>query len=301
MMSLIKKIIVTTDFSEKSLNAVHTAIQMCQRHGAELHLLYVVETSKVFPVEGILAPIANINDEIMEKDIFMLKELTRSINEDKGIACTCHHKIGFPVQTLCETASELDCDLVVVATENEESSLGFLFDSAAYQVLKNANCSVLAVPAEKRLASFGNVIFPVRTKNDVVGKYNFSRAILKLNHAKVVMMGLLSKPTKKMDRAIKDLLAQLGQFMEEDLIPYVSGVIVSNDPASSTKEAGEHYETDLIIINASTKRNLVQFFAGNFTQRLLNRKEFAVLCYKPKRQRTIPQQENTFSTQMAFG
>ncbi|MBC7760130.1 MAG: universal stress protein [Phormidesmis sp. FL-bin-119] len=45
MISPIKKIITTIDFSEKSLNAVHTAIQMSKRHSSELHLLYVLDMS----------------------------------------------------------------------------------------------------------------------------------------------------------------------------------------------------------------------------------------------------------------
>ncbi|MFA6277221.1 MAG: universal stress protein [Pedobacter sp.] len=287
MISPIKKIIISIDFSEKSLNALHTAIQMTRRHSAELHLLYVIDANHIFPVVDVHSPIAKIKHEPIAKDMFVLEELARSITFENGIECTCHQRIGFPVSTVCDIASELDCDLVVVATE-EQDGLSYLFDSNAYRVLKSVGCSVLAVPAAKQVSSFKKVIFPVGAANDVAGKYNFSRTILKLNNSKVILMGLMDRPTSKLALMLKGMITQFGQWMKEDCISHISGTIAHTDPAIGTTQAGEDFETDLVIINASTRRNLIQFFTGNYTQRIMGRQEFAVLCYQPKRE-TIQQ------------
>lgn len=301
MISPIKKIIISIDFSAKSLNALHTAVQMSKRHSAELHLLYVMDANQIFPVEGLLSPIVNVNEELIEKDLNLLNELAHSINLKKGVECTCHHRIGFPVHTLCEAAAELDCDLVVVPTESQDDGPGYLFDSNAYRILKNVGCSVLTVPAERQFGSFKKVLFPLRPEKDVVSKYNFARAIIKTNKAKVALLGLLDRSTSKKTKAIKKMVFQLRTWMKEDQISHVAGVVFNEDPATGAANTCKNMATDLVIINASTSRSLVEFFFGSYTQRMIRKQEFAVLCYQPKKILVQNHDNGDIPLQLSFG
>ena len=57
MAKKIDSILVYLDYSDASLNAVESAIGMCKRHRATLHLVQVLDKQYIFPTAGVQAPV----------------------------------------------------------------------------------------------------------------------------------------------------------------------------------------------------------------------------------------------------
>ncbi|SFH12661.1 universal stress protein [Pedobacter insulae] len=283
MKNPINKIIVNVDYSGSSLNAVNTAIQMCKRHRAELHLLYLVDASNFPPLEDEAGPGSTFNDQLFKEELVVFMDLADSIRTSYGVKCTLHHDTNNTSSSICEKARELDCDLIIHPVETDNRFFRYLFHSSSYRIFKQAPCSVLTVPAEKTFDCFNNILFPVRPEKDTKGKYFFSRSILIKNNANVSIIGLLEKQEPHITKTVKDMIGDARTWMNEDQLFYTSGVALNPNAAEGITSVGHDEDADLIIINGSSKRNAWEFLFGSYTQRMIENNDFAVLCFKRKK------------------
>jgi nucleotide-binding universal stress UspA family protein len=141
----IKKILVPIDFSDYSKSALKYAQEFSKYFSAEIVLIYVVEPM-VYPPDFSMGQIAipTIDIELDKRAKEELEKLARNeINPDTKFQIVI--KTGKPYVEIIQTASELDVDLIIIATHGHSGVEHILFGSTAEKVVRKAPCPVLTL------------------------------------------------------------------------------------------------------------------------------------------------------------
>lgn len=144
-MDNIKKILVPIDFSDYSKNALRYSVNFAKSISAKMFLIYVIEPM-IYPADFSMGQIA-----IPAADIDMTKRAQEELNTlanneiDNSIAVEVIIKSGKPFVEIIETASEIDADLIIIATHGHTGVEHLLFGSTAEKVVRKAPCPVLTL------------------------------------------------------------------------------------------------------------------------------------------------------------
>jgi len=142
----IRKILIATDGSEYTKEAVTTGLKLAKVLGAEVTALYVIDQTSfvTFPVDS---SIVSVYPQLENEGKRAVEEVKKE-GEGMGIKVTPVVVEGSPTRKIVEIAA--DFDLVVIGTLGR-SALGKLFiGSVAERVTRYAPCPVLVVRSKKR-------------------------------------------------------------------------------------------------------------------------------------------------------
>jgi nucleotide-binding universal stress UspA family protein len=149
MASTLKKILVATDLSDGSDEALSQAIELGKQTGAFLEIVYVRELgSGEFPF-GTLYP-EDASGVIAQMDL----ELSRRRDRVTSAGLQCHYRFldGTAAKEIVRRAEETNADLVVVGTHGRRGLAHAMLGSVAERVVQLAACPVLTVPVSKKAA-----------------------------------------------------------------------------------------------------------------------------------------------------
>ena len=140
----IKTILVPTDFSECSDDAVRYGLELARRFDAHLHLLHVVQDPVTQPwaAEGFSVPLFEVVDQWQKQAEQRLR--TSVPEEDKG-RVTVASIIATPYAEILDYAAAHNADLIVMGTHGRGGVSHMLLGSIAERVVRRAPCPVLTV------------------------------------------------------------------------------------------------------------------------------------------------------------
>lgn len=141
----INKILVPVDFSDYSKAALKYAVNFSKMFKAELILIYVIEPV-VYPPDFSMGQIAipSVTTEFDERAKEELTNLAKSeIPADIKVKTIL--KTGKPFVEIIDTATEVDADLIIIATHGHSGVEHILFGSTAEKVVRKAPCPVLTL------------------------------------------------------------------------------------------------------------------------------------------------------------
>lgn len=141
----INKILVPVDFSDYSKAALKYAVNFSKMFSAELILVYVIEPV-VYPPDFSMGQIA-IPSVTSEFDERAKEELTKLAKDEipQEIKVKTVLKTGKPFVEIIDTATEVDVDLIIIATHGHSGVEHILFGSTAEKVVRKAPCPVLTL------------------------------------------------------------------------------------------------------------------------------------------------------------
>lgn len=156
-------ILVPTDFSELSQQAVSKALEEASHHNASVTLLHVLQhpDTTVYYVRGAPEGRAAVADEFgstmpssttsvtepirrdfLEEAQTQLRDLIPDAFTGK---CDVQTESGHPAEVILRLAKELSSDLIVMGTHGRSGLAHLLMGSVAEKVVRLAPCSVLVV------------------------------------------------------------------------------------------------------------------------------------------------------------
>ena len=151
-MTLIRRILVPTDFSDSARQALDWGTTLAREFKAELVLLHVVENltvgyaSDLFPV-----PMAEVYEEIAG---YARTELTKLAEEVRSQGVTVSERLcqGTPSAEIIRLAKDEPTDLIVVGSHGKGLLDHALFGSTTERVVRKASCPVLTCRPNKKAA-----------------------------------------------------------------------------------------------------------------------------------------------------
>ena len=144
-MNAIRKIIVATDFSEPSKNAVAMAVDLARRLDAELTIVHVwqlpalASASAEYALADMVGPLIDAARDQLDLETSRVKAMLPTVTSDlRGGGCW---------DQIIETARERKADLIVLGTHGRTGVRRALLGSVAESVVRHSPIPVLAVPS----------------------------------------------------------------------------------------------------------------------------------------------------------
>ena len=148
----IRRIVVATDFSDLSGDAVETAVAFAHEYGATLDLVHVASEAAYAvppPVDVVAVPfdLQGVLREASER-LTAEQERVRKL----GVTCESSVLVGRADTQIVEHADETHSDLIILATHGRSGLGHVLMGSVAEKVVQHAHCPVLTIPDRHRTA-----------------------------------------------------------------------------------------------------------------------------------------------------
>ena len=146
----INHIVVPTDFSDISKQALATAFELAKKHGAKLDVIHVFE-SPSFPSfygAGALLMYGEVPDIKAQADA-ALQKLVLPYKEAAGVDVSAEVLEGHAAEQICSYATEAEADLIIIPTYGLTGLKHVLLGSVAERVVRHARTPVLVYKSEK--------------------------------------------------------------------------------------------------------------------------------------------------------
>lgn len=277
-----RKILVPTDYSESSENAVRTAAALCRKHHAAMTLVHVVKFAPEYtPPEEIFNPTQSFTQEMKMAARGELRHLGDRIREKYKIPVDEIVSYGEVVKQIVLAIQQAVPDLVLIGTHGKSGFRRWFIGSTAYRVIKHTNFPVMTIPGSGDWTHFRAVLFPIRMIPDALKKYDHVRPILLTDRPGMHLLGLSmdSDPGGLSD--IAPLKEEIETRLHEDGITFDVTYRKCHNYADQILETATEMKADLIVIIATIDKSKGEFFIGPFSQQILNHADVPVLCVRP--------------------
>lgn len=153
----LKKILVPTDFSDESYNALRQALELARQFSSDVLLIHVVEPIHPYPVTGLSSyPIDLPPDPIFEmrgEAGKLLEQLKLEAKTKTSIPVETVLRVGRAYDQIIQVARDSEVDLIVISTHGYTGLKHVLLGSTAERVVRHAPCPVMVVRAREGGAS----------------------------------------------------------------------------------------------------------------------------------------------------
>ncbi len=140
-----KRILIPTDGSHRSEEAIEKGILLAKTVGAKVTVLHVVPKTPIYAEYDYTgATYKNFLNELEKFGMVMLMMVDEKY-DDSGVEVETKLRKGNPSHEICKEAKEGVYDLIVMANRGLGEIKGYLMGSVSSKVVKYSDCSVLIV------------------------------------------------------------------------------------------------------------------------------------------------------------
>jgi nucleotide-binding universal stress UspA family protein len=263
--TMFQKILCPIDFSDNSIAVLEQSAELARRFDALLYLMHVEFVRMNNPDE--LVRHASVSTETSERRL-------KRIAEDH-LQNVRHHillRSGWPGTVIEAVASELDVDLIVIATEGWMSPTHPL-GNVAEHVVRAAKCAVLSFTFRARTPSFKRILCPIDFDANAVAALECARQLAQEHGAAIILLHVVEAGTaaqmpgaeaapSEWESGIRHRLASVAQASLGSGASYEL-VALRGDPARAITEAATDLRSDLIVMATHGRTGLGYLLAGS--------------------------------------
>lgn len=265
---MITNILIPTDYSEASFNALETAIIIAKRNNASLIILNIDDTAYTFEETYTNKNANQIGYAIAD-----------NIKQKHGIETTVLFKEGFIGPTIAKIALEIKPDLVIMGAYGASGHRDFFIGSNTYYTIKHACCPVLIIPEGKRWQDFNKVLFPLRPTLGAFKRYQYiSDLVIQIYpDCNFELLGISIDRKEHDVKQVSEIATELKSTWRH-AVPYAVSYSYSKNIGEEVLDRADKLSPDLLVISSTVDVANKQFFIGPFSQRIINHARMPVLC-----------------------
>lgn len=269
-------IVVGTDFSENSINALKHATTIADKAKCNITLVWVETPGTTL---GLMAE--NILDYRK-----IAEERLANIVEDHKRLMPKDHKIftkirqGRPFSELAKEAEESDAMMIIVGSHGisgyEESFIG----NTAYRTVMNAKCPVLTIQHFVNITrALTDMVLIIDATIPTLHKLPFSIKIAKLFAAKIHLLGLYSSSHIDIQNQVDANMNAAEKYLRTANVRYDKTVRESFNIAHTTARFTEEIDANIVVI--MSEQDDYGLWLGNGSREMINTSKIPVLCIHP--------------------
>jgi nucleotide-binding universal stress UspA family protein len=164
-----KRILLPTDFSENSINAIDYALSLFENQSCEFNFLNVQKPSEYIsddiyaasPDYSIYEAIANDN----KKQLIALKERYVKKYESQPFYFEEHFDFDNFTDAIQQLVAAKNIQLIIMGTNGATNASEVLFGSNTLQVIRQVRCPILAIPMGFKYNGLSSILFTLREED----------------------------------------------------------------------------------------------------------------------------------------
>lgn len=296
----VRTILVPTDFSSRTDNALTYALDLARQFGAEVHLLHVIG-----PLEGEAysplryTPEAAVLHHDPQKNIYDLLETTLARHDAEGVEVELVKQRGMkPATAILDYARREHIDLMVIGTHGAHGVRRLWLGSVAEEIVHQAPCNVLVVherdTAEATPRTIKRVLTPIDFSPPSRMLIQYAQALAASYNAAIDLLHVIETPSflKPITglATLGDLAPDVGAKAESYLAHLrdeaatasvsIQAHLDEGQPAARIVHHARIHHTDLIVMATRGLSGMKRFFLGSVTERVVRAAPCPVLCVK---------------------
>lgn len=269
-----KSIIVGTDFSEGSYVALELAVDVANRMGCGILLVWVKREKKLFTDDQITVMTNLAKDKLNSLCDKYRPALKHGTIENRIIK-------GHVSTAIAELAKKELAPLIVVGTNGASGFEKYLLGSTAARVVQDAPCPVLTMRQgydfHKKLE---RIVVPIRVNANSRQKVPPAASMARIFGSKVHILGLLD--LKEEESALRTYVGQSVDYLEKEGVPYDIELQTYSNYCDAVLNYADSLKADLVVINTEQDRVISQIFLGTNAQQIVHKSQIPVLCIHPE-------------------
>jgi len=196
-----KNILLPTDFSENSLNAIHYAMAFFKGGNHTFYILNIQKVSEYTTAELVAAaPSESIYEAVLNDNKQKLEALVNGLQtENKNEAYKFESLLDFDAFTdaIRQTIDTKNIDLIIMGTNGVTGTEEIVFGSNTLSVIRQIDCPVLAIPEGFKFDYLETILFTefIQKKIDST-KMNSLFDIIEMHKAVLKILIINEKETK---------------------------------------------------------------------------------------------------------
>ncbi|HEY2720335.1 MAG TPA: universal stress protein [Chitinophagaceae bacterium] len=270
-----KTVIVPTDFSPTSRNAINYAVDLAKEKSANILLFHAYQ----IPVSMTDVPIALISVEDLQKNANnQIGELKKSLEQSTGgsIEINTEARLGSTVDELERLCERVKPFVVIMGTSGMTGIEGVLFGSTTLSVIKHLHHPVIVVPPGKKYTSIKKLGFATDLKEVVANTpAQFIKDFVKEFHADLYVLNVHEKNSAT--SAFPSEQSALLHTLLQELNPKYEFIEDENLEIGIERFA-EANHLDLIIAIPKKHKLVERLFRKSHTKELVVHSHLPIMC-----------------------
>ncbi|WP_299551980.1 universal stress protein [Seonamhaeicola sp.] len=272
-----KKILVPTDFSEQSENALKVAAQLARTYDCEIYMLHMLE----MPLHKV-DPLSSYND-LPEAVYFMKlahKKFEALLDKDYLKDLVIHETVDFHdvFKGIYKACDKYNIDLVIMGSHGISGFKELLIGSNTEKVVRTSEVPVLVIKKEHKTFKVDHFVFASDFKEE--SKVPFLKA-LKFAELFETEVHLLMVVTANKFVTTVEAKERIQGFLDA-VTPNFCSIHIYND---ETIEKGimnfsQSIEADLIGMSTHGRQGISHFFNSSISEDLVNHAKRPVITFK---------------------
>lgn len=268
-------IVVPTDFSPVSENAVRYAVNMAKEIGTTVTLIHVYQ----IPVSMSDVPVAIVSaEELHETTLEKINELKTTVEQTSGgnVKIYAEVRLGNIVDELEEFCKQLKPFAIVLGTKGSSAVDRILFGSTTLTVIRDFNWPVIIVPPGTVYKSIKKVGFACDFMQVIeTTPISYIKEIVRTFHAELHVLNVdFENKHFRGEQAEESFLLH---SMLEDLNPQYH-FIDNPDVEEGINEFADKNNLDLLITIPKKHKLLERLFRKSHTKKLVFESHVPILC-----------------------
>ncbi len=278
----IKKILVPTDFSEASLNALEYAAFLGKKLGAKIILFHVYEHEEINKGKAITN-----YAELLEKGIHQKMDDIKASNSTLwGIKIDTKTSSGKAYREIEKTVQELGIDLVIMGTHGNEG-LNFekyFLGTNAYRTIHESTCPVLTVRKKGKTLSCADILLPLDVTKETAQKIEWAIEWAKVFKSRIHLVAV----TEFLDEFITDinrlttLLKETETRLLKENIDFTSKLFRNSTLSKTVLTHAKKVKADFLIIMSKKDKKWGEFIVEPADRKIIGECQIPVLSLRPR-------------------
>jgi nucleotide-binding universal stress UspA family protein len=260
-----KTILIPTDFSDPSKNAVEYGVRLAKEKNASLILLHVFHIPVVATDDPVLMPSF---DELEDDNMEFLKEFENELKVKYAFTNPIESisKPGFLVDEIAELVKEKNLDLIVMGITDAGKLSELLISSNSIGVIKRISCPTIIVPSKAVYRPVDTIVFACDIeKTENTAAIEKVKEFAQLFNARLMVFNMV-ETNEDMERE-KAIFNERFEVLFKN-IPHSVHFTEGNDLIRSINNFIDSNNADLLIMVPKKHTFFSQLFHESSTKRM---------------------------------
>ncbi len=276
----LNKILVPTDFSDISLQALEYAAQIAKIDNGEIIMLHVFESYTQNTMLNMRIDFTRIIEEGVEARFNEIKAKNKNL---QGINIHSRVVVGKIHSEIDNIAAQENIKLIIMGTHGVSGVTNidkFFIGSNTYRTIQNAPCPIITLRQNPLRKEIKNIVVPLDSTRDSLKKIDIAVKWAKHLKAKIHLLAVTAffEELRVDVKAISAKVKEAEKKLIEAGVDYESHIIRHQAPSESVLEYSYKKHADLITIVTGQEALWNEMLFGSSARNIVSESTIPVLC-----------------------